>query len=529
MNKVTLCSATLGEDGKTEPPLGPLYVAAALEQVGVTVDFRDYQLGSDADAFDPQTLVRHLEGHEQYVLLSCFVDMLPVVIAAAQLLVAARPDTIVILGGPGPSGNATELLRTYPWIGGIVRGEGEETVQAWALAQRRSPSGPIAGMTYRHGDELIEGPARPRVTHVDKLPLPAYHLVRWNRYSNARIITTRGCPYHCSFCDVAALWNYQSTFRALDRTIDEMDYLRRAHGKSSIAIVDDTFVLNRERVKKFCRLLLASGSNFEWGCFGRINLMTPELIELMARAGCRAVFYGIDSGSPSVLKETIKSVKAETILPVLKLSAQYFDQIEASFIWGYPFETLQDFQLTLELAGEASLLAPRVNVQLHMLSPLPNSPIYRAFAGKLLKPEPEDARWLLLPNLLLDERAREIRAMVERAPSLFPGFYTFPTPDKQAKRELLQRSMRALDRTIGMTIFDDGIGALLEEENGFLEQELLHNKSDPSDRIGVGLALGFFRRTRRRHAYRKADAFDSYRGLSLVRERNDSLSCGNIL
>jgi hypothetical protein len=99
MHKVTLCSATLGEDGKTEPPLGPLYVAAALEQVGVTVDFRDYQLCADADAFDPQTLVRHLEGHEQYVLLSCFVDMLPIVIAAAQLLVATRPDTIVILGG----------------------------------------------------------------------------------------------------------------------------------------------------------------------------------------------------------------------------------------------------------------------------------------------------------------------------------------------------------------------------------------------------------------------------------------------
>jgi radical SAM superfamily enzyme YgiQ (UPF0313 family) len=529
MHKVTLCSATLGEDGKTEPPLGPLYVAAALEQVGVTVDFRDYQLCADADAFDPQTLVRHLEGHEQYVLLSCFVDMLPIVIAAAQLLVATRPDTIVILGGPGPSANATELLRTYPWIGGIVRGEGEETVQAWALAQRRALSDPIAGMAYRRGDELVEGPARPRVTHVDTLPLPAYHLVNWNRYASARIITTRGCPYHCSFCDVAALWNHQSTFRDLGQTIDEMDYLRKVHGKSSIGIVDDTFVLNRERVKQFCRLLLESGLNFEWGCFGRINLMTPELIELMARAGCRAVFYGIDSGSPFILQETIKAVKAETILPVLKLSAQYFDQIEASFIWGYPFETLEDFRLTLELAGEASLLAPRVNVQLHMLSPLPNSPLYRTFAGKLLKPEPEDARWLLLPSLLLDERASEIRAMVEKAPWLFPGFYTFPTPDKQAKRDLLQQSMRVLDRTIGMTMLNESIGALLDEENGALEQELLHNERYPSDRIGVGLALGFFRRTRRRNAYHEADAFDSRRGPSLVRERNDRLSCGNVL
>ena len=143
----------------------------------------------------------------------------------------------------------------------------------------------------------------------------------------------------------------------------------------------------------------------------------------MAAAGCRAIFYGIDSGSSqAVLDRTVKRLRAEDVLPVLEFSARHFDKVEASFIWGYPFETLDDFKKTLDLAGEASMLAPRVNVQLHMLSPLPLSPIYREFPGELRPPAPEDRPWLLLPALLLDDRAGPLRTVVGGAPDIYPGF-----------------------------------------------------------------------------------------------------------
>ncbi|MEK6279021.1 MAG: radical SAM protein [Acidobacteriota bacterium] len=521
---ITLCSATMGEDGKTEPPIGPLYIAATFEQMGIEVDFRDFQLDPMANGFSGEALANFLRGHKQVVAISCFVDMLPAVIDATRRLHLARANTAFLLGGPGPTASARRILEEYPWIAGVVCGEGEETVSEWIELNRRRRTGPISGMVYRDGLHIVEGPPRNRNRNLDDLPLPAYHLIDWKRYSHARVITTRGCSYKCSFCDVTALWGNRSVYRGLDATVAEMEMLRDRYGKNSIAIVDDTFVLNRERVTAFCNTLLERDAGIEWGCFGRINLMTPALIKLMAKAGCRAVFYGIDSGSQTVLDRTVKKVRAKEIMPVLELSAAYFDKIEASFIWGYPFETLADFKQTLELAAAAASLAPVVNVQLHMLSPLPMSPIYKEFHNKLVRPSIEDKPWLLLPPVLLDERSAELRKLVISAPDIYPGFYSFSTPAKKLKRELLERSMRTLDRTIGRTLFEREIEQLMEGEFPDIEKKVLLEPKHPSDRIGVGLAVAFFRRARRRAAfYSGVRPFEGTRGPQATRQRTEAM------
>jgi anaerobic magnesium-protoporphyrin IX monomethyl ester cyclase len=527
--KVTLCSATLGEDGRHEPPLGPLYIASAFEQIGVEVDFRDFQLARDGHCFSGEPLAHFLSGHAETVAISCFLDMLPAVVDTARILYEARPDTKIVIGGPGPTPSARRILEVYPWISGVVRGEGEETVKDWVRFQRGEYKGPIPGMTYRDGDTLIEGPERPRLRDLDDLPGPAWHLIDWKSYTNARVITTRGCSYRCSFCDVTALWGGRSVFRGLDATITEIEMLRDRFGQGMIAIVDDTFVLNRERVAQFCHMLIERRSNVCWGCFGRINLMTPDLIDLMSEAGCRAIFYGIDSGSQRVLDRTVKHVRVKDIVPVLKMSAQCFQNIEASFIWGYPFETLDDFSATLDVASEASLLAPVVNVQLHMLSPLPLSPIYREFAGQLVDPEPEDSRWLLLPAVLLDERAERVRDLVRAHPDIYPGFYSLPTPNKNEKRLQLDQVMRSLTRMIGSTVFDPRTALLLREDAADVERELLAAQSSATERIGVGLALGFFRRTRYRKQFEAGVMpFAGARGASLVRERPEFAAAGKV-
>jgi anaerobic magnesium-protoporphyrin IX monomethyl ester cyclase len=520
---ITLCSATLGEDDICEPPLGPLYIAAALEEAGVTVDFRDFQLDPGAHGLSGDRLTAYLADHAPIVAISCFVDMLPAVVDATRQLHAERPDTLFVLGGPGPTASAARILEEYPWITAVVRGEGEETTQEWVNVLRDGREVPVPGMVYRGQDGLRDGGDRPRNRSIDNLPLPAYHLLDWSHYSHARVITTRGCSYRCSFCDVTALWDNRSIYRSLDATIAELRTITEVYGKSAISVVDDTFVLNRNRVRNFCRLLLEQNMHLQWGCFGRINLMTEDLIEAMSAAGCRAIFYGIDSGSQAVLDRTVKRVRAEDVLPVLELSARYFDKIEASFIWGYPFETLDDFKRTLDLAGEASMLAPRVNVQLHMLSPLPLSPIYREFGGTLCSPEPEDRAWLLLPALLLDERAAALRGIVSSAPDIYPGFYSFPTPAKEAKRKLLEQTMSALHRTVGSTLFDRSVGALLKHDDPGLERALLAAQDDTCNRIGTGLALGLFRRTRRR-ASTDPPPFTGQRGPAMVRERPETKS-----
>jgi radical SAM superfamily enzyme YgiQ (UPF0313 family) len=520
VNAITLCSATLSEDGRFEPPLGPLYIAAALESVGVEVDFRDFQLQEDAHCFSGDQLARFLLGHQPIVAISCFVDMLPAVVDATRQLSEREPETTIVLGGPGPTAAARRILEEYPWIDAIVRGEGDEAVIELVELLRGKRTGSIAGVIYRNASNLVDGPARARNRSLDDLPLPAYHLIDWTRYDTARVITTRGCSYRCSFCDVTALWGNRSVYRDIELTVREMEMLRHQYGKRFISIVDDTFVLNRGRVREFCRTLIARRSDIQWGCFGRINLMTAELMGLMQDAGCRGIFYGIDSGSQRVLDRTVKRVRSEDILPVIRLSTRYFENIEASFIWGYPFESLADFRKTYEVAAQAALFAPRVNVQLHLLSPLPLSPIYQEFPEALVEPDRADRSWLLLPPIFMDERAERLSALVRAAPDIHPGFYSFASPAKRAKRKSLERSVSVLNQVVGSTFFDPRRRRLLKHRVKCVEREILSEFHSPAEQVGAGLAVSFFRRCRDRDAFDAGkNPFVGTRGASIIRER----------
>lgn len=527
MRRATLVSATLGEDGSIEPPLGPLYIAATLELAGWHVDFRDYQLAPGADAFNSNRLVEFMADHEAVLMISCFVDMLPLVLEAARKIKQSRTETLIVLGGPGPSASAPSLMRAFEQIDGIVVGEGEETVRHWApqyesLHAVNSSGVRVPGMVYRSGDRIVDGGQRDRILSGARLERPAYHVLDWSRYTGARVITTRGCPYKCSFCDVAPLWGRKAMYREVSETVEEMIFLRDRYGRNEIAIVDDTFVLNRKRVEEFCETLLHRDAALVWGCFGRINLMTENLIALMARAGCRSIFYGIDSGSPRILDKVAKEIDRESILPILDISARYFDTVEASFIWGYPEESFEDFLQTLNLAAEASRFSPTVNVQLHLLSPLPSAPITKGFAGTLVEPVAADMRWLLLPALLLDSRADEVRKLILSFPALFPGFYTFPSPDLDAKRELLEKVFSSLHRTLGTIMIEERVHALLSAHDRQVELELLDSADDDADRIGIGLAIGTMQRVRRKtRGSMRGEATTRYRGPSIVRQRND--------
>jgi radical SAM superfamily enzyme YgiQ (UPF0313 family) len=520
--EATMFSATLGEDGRTEPPLGALYIAAALEQFGCEVDFRDFQLYPNASIYDTEAMCRALDGHKDILLVSCFVDMLPIILAATKRLKEVRPETYVVLGGPGPTAKAVELMDQFDHLDAIVMGEGEATILDW-LRYQSNPGNQIeqriSGMIHRSGGQLFIGTERARLQH-DAIGRPAFHLLDWNRYASARIVTTRGCPYHCSFCDVAPLWGRKATYRDVLSTVEEIIELKDRYGVSNVAIADDTFVLNRDRVKEFCSILIDKQVRINWGCFGRINLMSADLIEQMAKAGCKAIFYGIDSGSKEILKQTHKELEADSIVPILRLSAQHFEFIEASFIWGYPTETLADFEATLEIAAQASLLAPKVNVQLHLLSPLPSSPMYRNFTGALLEPQLCDKRWLLLPGVMLDPRAKELREIVLQTPDLFPGFFCFPTPDKDAKVKLLDDVIHSLEETIGLAVIDPTISSLLTKPSHDLERQLLSGATSPSEVIGRGLALVLLQRARK--GTREEVSKPIVRPPGLARKRTDS-------
>jgi hypothetical protein len=140
--------------------------------------------------------------------------------------------------------------------------------------------------------------------------------------------------------------------------------------------------------------------------------------------------------------------------------------------------------------------------------------------GGIGYPEEADRDWLLLPALLLDSRAAVVRSIIAEAPHLFPGFFTFPTPAKGAKRGHLRKILEALHSTIGRALLDRSVAALLDREDPACEARLMSKPTRIADQIGTGLALGLFRRTRA-HSAKSMNPLSGARGAALVRERND--------
>lgn len=434
--EITLISAwTRSYDGKGQLmpprlPLGVLFLATAVVRAGFAVSVRDLQLVQDAvQERSTVKLVKNvLEDAGPILGISCMSDTLPAVLLALTDIKHRRPDLRVILGGSGPGPIAQELLTQWRAVDIVAVGEGEVTLVAVLEAIfRQAVLEDVDGICFREGGQIVCTRRRQREREIDCfLPLPI-DAIPLERYSALfPIITTRGCSYRCSFCSAASLWGESITRHSTSAIMAQIAAIA-GKGFQRFAIVDDTFVLYRRRVQEICAGMLRSGVHLSWHCNGRIDLQDDALLSTMSEAGCGSIFYGVESGSQSVLERIGKGFTPEQAYRVATQSLARM-QTTLSFIWGFPFETWQDFQETRRLYERLNGHA-RLHYQIHLLTPYPGVPIYQEYAH-LLRFDPDvhsDVRQNSLP--LSEEEIEAIR----RYPRLFPSFYHFITPDFEKK------------------------------------------------------------------------------------------------
>ena len=422
-------------------PLGPLYLVAVLEEHGYDVDFRDFQLCDEANHFDAELFYRFLGDSAPVLGVSCFIDTLPLVILTMERVKREHPDKIVILGGPGPSSVADEVLRHFPFIDVVVRGEGEETIIELLRGLKEGGLGDIRGISYRHGGEVRHNPSRRRIKALDSLPLPAYTRLDWQKYSRARIVTARGCPYACDFCDIPGVWQRQCFTRDIGPVVAEMELLKERFGQKVVDICDDIFVLDRDRVSAICQEL--KGGDLSWTCFGRVNLMEEELMGQMAAAGCFNIFYGIESGSDRVLSQISKKTSVSQAESVVALSADYFG-VTASYIWGFPSEGLDDFYQTIQSMARVLRIEGDISIALHLLSPSPFSGFGSAYRHCLRFSEDIPASLLLGKPIREGQGAGKaaIVDLIGRYPSIFQAFYFYDLPHMKTERRIIELSRK---------------------------------------------------------------------------------------
>lgn len=414
-------------DQQAYVPLGLLYMAAVLEREGYNVEFADFQQFAGARQFDAERLVAALRSSADVLGISVMSNLLPFSIHCARLLKEDRPERKIVLGGVGPSPVADEILEAFPFVDAVVEGEGELNVLRLldGTLERRPPTRIVADL--------------------NTLPLPAYHLLDWGLYDAApSVITSRGCPFQCTFCTEPYNFSGKVRFRSVESVLAELEEVHRLSGRTLFLFQDDILPMKQRRFRELLAGLRRLSFPIEWKCFSRVDLMTDELMEEMVDAGCVQIRYGIESGSNETLARIRKGFEIEPAFEVARRSVDFFPSVHASFIWGYPGETLPQMNQTMEWAERFEDAG--VTVLLFEYAPLPGSPLYRETEGQLTFSRERYSMYVttghevhLANGQRPDGRHDPIYELIEAHPRIFSGFYRYDGADKLLMRKMLSR------------------------------------------------------------------------------------------
>jgi radical SAM superfamily enzyme YgiQ (UPF0313 family) len=351
--------------------LGVSYVAAAFEAAGADVRIFDYIVSQ----YTPDKLKKMLDRYKPDVVGATSVTLN--FKSAAEIVRTAKkhnPSMITMMGGPHVSFDAVNVLQSYPEIDMIVIGEGEETIKA--LMSINMDTGrwkDVKGIAFRKDDEVVFTKPRELIADLDTIPLPARHLLPLSRYQAlgfpVSVITSRGCPYPCIFCQGRRMVGKKVRHRSPTLVVDEIEHIL-SYGITRINVADDLFTANKERVKKVCEEIQRRGLKFGWSAFSRVDTIDKETLEIMRDTGCDSVGLGIESGNQEMLDRIQKKITLDEARRAVKICKEVGILVQAYFIVGLPGESPQSLRETKEFAESL-----KVPFGYHLLSPFPGTTV----------------------------------------------------------------------------------------------------------------------------------------------------------
>jgi hypothetical protein len=418
-----------------EPQLGILSLAAVLEARGDTVQIVDlnrtyFQL---ADSVDAPELGQFAEAAAGAIAERCadaygfssICSSYPLTIRIAKALKAIRPDCTILFGGPQASVVDIQTVAAFPFVDLILRGEAEESfpllLDELAGGRRMDQ---VPGLTYRMEGQPRRNPNADVIRDLDSLPFPAYHLTgELQGASRATLEMGRGCPFACTFCSTNDFFRRNFRLRSPARILRDMRSLAEAYGLSDFDLIHDMFTVDRRRVVAFCDAMIDSGEQFTWACSARTDCVDEPLLELMARAGCVGIFFGIETGSVRMQTIIDKRLDISRAKEIIDAAEKLGVGSTVSLIAGFPEETREDLEQTVRMLMHSARCS-HSDPQLNLLAPLPATPIYLKYKDQLT-----------LETLCSDvshQGARQNEGdleLIRQYPDIFPSFYLVPAPN----------------------------------------------------------------------------------------------------
>jgi anaerobic magnesium-protoporphyrin IX monomethyl ester cyclase len=361
------------------PPLGLGYIAAMCHKEGHECKIFDFSLksnGAKRDAFEIVEFSPDLLGLS--VMSNNYLSALTLARAVKSLTSAP-----IIMGGAHPSIFPEDVLKEE-CVDFVIRGEGEITFMDFLKHyQGTKVYENIQGLSYKMNNQIIHNTARPFVKNIDDLPFPERKL--FGRYllrsirnkPMATLVTSRGCPFSCTFC-YKDLFGRQYRYRSPENILEELELLIRDHSTHSIYFVDDLFNLRRERTKKLCHLILQKQLHIEWQCLSRVDTIDADLLQLMKKAGCEKIHYGVETGDSLILKKIKKSITLNDVKKAVSFTKEAGIAVKGYFMIGLPGDDEETIRKTLDLARELDF----DELMFSLCTPFPGTEIWHGLENK---------------------------------------------------------------------------------------------------------------------------------------------------
>ncbi len=353
------------------PPLGILYCAGTLKEGGIEVSLLD----QPAKGFSLDQTVKWVKKEDPDIIgFSVLLSVAKEAPKIAERVKQENPNITVVFGSHHATFNAERILKKYPFVDIVVRGEGEHTsLEISRALEKHQNLDEIKGITFRKNGRIVSTHDRPLNKDVDSLPFPDRDLAKV-QYDSAifgakintkkftTILSSRGCPFRCSFCGIRKFARRAWRPRSVENVMEELLYLQ-SDGYEQFLFADDNFTLNAKRVSKLCLSIKKEGMDIEWFADSRVDQVSYDMFREMVNTGCRCLFFGIESANQRILDYYKKGITPEqSEKAVQKARKAGTDIIVGSFIVGAPDETKQEVIKTLQFANKLDIDVPDVNI-----------------------------------------------------------------------------------------------------------------------------------------------------------------------
>jgi anaerobic magnesium-protoporphyrin IX monomethyl ester cyclase len=366
-----LLSTPPGRTTELWPPLGLLYIASACAAK------RDDEI-KVVDAFcenlsEDELVLRVASERPDVFGMNCsthtFLDTIKVLKRVREIL----PETRIVLGGFHATFAWERILRSYPFVDYLIRGEGENSFpELLGCIESGSPPSGVSGICYLDDDGIV---SRPEVfiDDLDSLPFPDRSLVKKVEYGyfhkNIRLTfgkfttvsSSRGCPFGCTYCSCAAFSKRRWRARSPENVVDELETLY-SDGYECCVFVDDNLILKRDRIEKICDLIRKRRIRMKFYCEGRVDEVSLSLMKTMKRAGFDVMYFGIESPQDHVLEYYNKNISAETARKAIEDAKKAGMIVVTSYIVGAPVESPHDMDCTVDFIRSTRPHGVQINI-----------------------------------------------------------------------------------------------------------------------------------------------------------------------